>query len=437
MLNPIRKALFIVFMIMNGLAMAGSSPRTPQWLTQTQKIALENGLPLVYEWDESSRVTVLQLFIKGGQHAEPAGKAGLAYMTTRLCLEIPDQSKTQELMNQATSIYMACKEDFSHITLSCLSENLEDALEVTSKILRKPLFSGIRIDRIKDRMERQQSREADEPANQAHEAYMQAFFKGSPFANSVYGNEESRKATKKKDIQLYYQNYFTAGNMVAVVASDLPEEEISALMNTYLGVFREGPSTALVPFEITPEVKETIPIEKDSQQSYISAGYFVDGSSPQNYIYALLINNLLGKGVNSRLWDLRIKDKLAYNVNSRFTFTREGILLEAFLETENAKREAAQQALRQTLNTLFSEGIDEEELTTTKAYTKSLFLRENETKGNRTRTMAYFEILGLGYDFMHTLFAQIEATTAEELNAFVQAYLRPEKAMFVIVGPST
>ena len=432
-----RKIVVAIFMIFNSLAFAGSGLQTRQFLTHMHKSVLENGLPLIYEWDESSHVTVLQLFIKGGQHAEPEGKAGLAYITTRLSLEIPDQSKTQELMNQATRIYMACKEDFSHITLSCLSENLENALEVMSKILSKPLFSGIRIDRIKDRMERQQNREADEPFNQAHETYMNAFFKGSPYANSVYGDEKSRKATKKKDIQLYYQKYFTAKNMVLVVSSDLPKEEITALMNTYLGVFPEGSPAALVSYDLAPEVQKTITIEKDSQQSYISAGYFIDGSSPRNYIHALLINNLLGKGVNSRLWELRIKDKLAYNVNSRFTFTREGILLEAFLETENAKREAAQQALQETLQTLFSDGINEEELTTTKVFAKSLLLRDNETKENRSRTLAFFEILGLGYDFIDEIFAQIDATTPEELNAFLQTYLKPEKAIFVVVGPST
>ncbi|NOR14388.1 MAG: peptidase M16, partial [Candidatus Aminicenantes bacterium] len=375
--------------------------------------------------------------IKGGQHAEPGGKSGLAYITTRLTLEIPDQSKTQELMNQATHIYMACREDFSHITLSCLSENLKDALEVMSKIFSKPLFSGIRIDRLKEQMERQQDRDADEPFNQAHNAYMKFFFSGSPYANSIYGDEGSRKATKKKDIQLFFQKYFKSENMVAVVSTDLPEDEIKSMMNSCLGVFPEGSSPEAISFELSPEVREAVTIEKDTQQSFVSAGFYIDNSSPTNYIHALLVDNLLGKGINSRLWDLRIKEKLAYNVNSRFTYTQEGILLEAFLETENTKREAAREALYQTLSSLFSEGIEEDELNTTKAFAKSLLLRNNETKENRTRSLAYFETMGLGYDFMEKIFAQIDATTLQELNTFIQTYLSPEKALFVIIGPST
>lgn len=405
------------------------------WQPTVKRLRLENGLPLIYEHDESSRVTVLQLFIKGGQHAEPMGKAGVAYITTRLMLEIPDQSKTQDLMNQATRIHMACREDFSQITISCLSENLEDALEIVSKIMRKPLFSGIRIDRNKERMERQFDRESDEPSIQAHQAYMQAFFKGTPYANPVYGDEDSRKAIKKKDIQLFHQNYFKAGNMVAVVSSDLPENEIMTHMDSYLGVFPEGSSQHPGSFEIGPVAREEVTLAKDSQQSFVSAGYFIPASSPQNYVYTLMIDNLVGQGINSRLWDLRIKDKLAYNVSSRFTYTGEGILLEAFLETENTKRKAARESLYLVLDTLFREGVAEDELATTKTFAKSLLLRDNETKEVRTRTMAYFEILGLGYDFMQKLFDQIDAATTADLNAFIQTHLDPKKALFVIIGP--
>ena len=437
MLKQIRDILLILILLTRCVILADSGRQTGDWHAQIHKSRLENGMPLIYEWDDSSRITVLQLFLKGGQRSEPAGKAGLAYITTRLALEIPDQTKTQDLMNQATSIYMACREDFSHITLSCLSENLEDALAVISKIFSKPLFSGIRIERIKDQMERQRDRAADEPVNQAHDAYMKAFFNGSPYANSVYGNETSRKSIKKRDIQLFFQNYFKSGNMVAVVSSDLPEEKIKSLMNAYLGVFPEGEASEPVPIDLNPAAEEAISITKDTQQSFVSTGYYIDSSSPSNYVHTLLIDILLGKGLNSRLWELRIKNKLAYNVNSRFTYTQKGILLEAFLETENAKREAAQEALNKTMNVLFSEGIKEDELTTTKAFAKSWLLRDNETKENRARTLAYFEILGLGYDFMEKIFKQINATTAQELNTFIRTYLKPENVLFITIGPST
>ena len=49
--------------------------------TAFKEITLENGLRVIHEHDDSSQITVVQFFIKGGQRAEPAGKAGLAYQS--------------------------------------------------------------------------------------------------------------------------------------------------------------------------------------------------------------------------------------------------------------------------------------------------------------------------------------------------------------------
>jgi len=106
----------------------------------SEKIVLENGLTAIYEKDISSKVSVFQIFIKGGKRAEPEGKAGLSYLTTRLAIEIPDQNKLQALMDQATHLYIACTEEYSLVTIASLSENLEDTLKITSQILGKPLF---------------------------------------------------------------------------------------------------------------------------------------------------------------------------------------------------------------------------------------------------------------------------------------------------------
>jgi len=76
---------------------------------QIKKKTLENGLSLIYQKDTSSSITVIQILIRGGQSAEPENKQGLAYLTTRLALEIPDQIITQDLMSQASQVSTLCQ----------------------------------------------------------------------------------------------------------------------------------------------------------------------------------------------------------------------------------------------------------------------------------------------------------------------------------------
>jgi predicted Zn-dependent peptidase len=148
-----------------------------------------------------------------------------------------------------------------------------------------------------------------------------------------------------------------------------------------------------------------------------------------------MLENLLGKGFNSRLWPLRQKEKLAYLVNSRANQLREGGFMEAYLETENSKKDVAIEALNKVLLALYENGVSEEELQVTKTNSKANFLRSNETKDIRSITIAFYEALGLGYDFINSYFSEIDATSLEEFNAFIKEVLNPEKGVSITVGP--
>jgi len=402
----------------------------------SEKIVLENGLTAIYEKDISSKVSIFQIFIKGGKRAEPEGKAGLAYLTTRLAIEIPDQNKLQALMDQATHLYIACTEEYSLVTIASLSENLENTLKITSQILGKPLFSNIRIERIKEQMTRSRKMELDEPAIAAHYTFADIFMAGTPFAGQIYGSETSLRSIKKKDIRSFYENHFLTGNMVFSISTDLEKQIILDLIKKFFGDFHGGklPGPKLLSFSPISEAKEQF-IDKDSTQAHISAGYLLPQLSPRNYLLATLAANLLGKGVGSRLWPLRSEKKLAYNVYSRATYFSAGGILEAFIETENTKQDTALDSFIRVLDELYSEGVTEEELNMTKSYSKALFLRNNETKESRALTRGNFEIIGLGCSYFEKFINEINTVSAEEINTFIRKVLAPEKRVQVISGP--
>jgi predicted Zn-dependent peptidase len=110
-------AAVLALLVMGAASLASAAARPPVRKT------LANGLTLVYQKDTGSPLTVLSLLIKGGQAAEPEGSAGLAFLTTRLLLEIPDSQSARGLMRQSSTAGMTCRGDFSLINLECLSAN--------------------------------------------------------------------------------------------------------------------------------------------------------------------------------------------------------------------------------------------------------------------------------------------------------------------------
>lgn len=430
-----RLSILVLASILSAHAWVSAGQESSLWKKPLDKTILSNGLTVFAQNDDSSAITVMQVLIKGGKAAEPAGKDGLAYLTTRLSLEIPDQGKIQTMMSQATHLSLAGRGDYSIITVACLSENLEDTLPLVSEIMRKPLFSGLRIDGIKKMMNRQREVEEDDTSSLAHRMAMENFFNGTAYGLSIYGTEDSLKTIKKDDIESFFRRYFKAGNMVLVVATDLETKDIFSLLEKHFNGFPAGTPPGLEKIHQKIIEKRSKSVTKETLQSWISMAFPMPPVTPRDFIRGQLLENLLGKGLNSRLWSLRSEMKLAYNVNARATQFRDGGVLEAYLETDQAKKTRALEELKKVLDDLYTNGIGEEELAVTKVYYKSTLLRENETKDQRTQTIAEMEALGLGNDFITRIFQEIEAVTIDEMNAFIKSVLDPDKAFELVIGP--
>ena len=413
------------------------SQETPAGRSAPKKTILPNGLTLIYEVDKSLPTTLLQILIKGGTGDVLKGKEGLAYLTTRLTVEIPDRGKIQEMMKQATRISINCKGDYSLINLKCLTENLEDSLEVVMKIIQKPLFSGLRISRIKEFMIHFSKSDEDDPVIVGRNAHLQAFFGNTAYGGPVYGTKESLKAIKKKDVEESYKKHFAANNMIVAVSSDLEDKLLTEMIQKYLDIFSPHKREEFKPKGPTLPEEMHLSLEKDTKQTLVSIASPLPKFTARNFALAYMVENLLGKGVNSRLWSLRSKERLAYNVNAEAIYMKEGGILRAYLETENKNKEKALESLKQVLQLLHQEGISEEELQTTKISSKADFLRFNETKEARISSFSNFEALGLGYEFFDRFFSEIEVISLDEINAFIKEILNPEKAMEVVVGPKS
>jgi len=406
------------------------------WSIRPQKFPLKTGIPLIYHQDKTSPTTVVGLFSFGGKRAVPEGRDGLAWLTTRLTLEIPDEGKVRDLMAQATRLSIDCAEDFSIVFIECLSENLEEALRVAAKIIQAPLMSGIRIGRAKEVMKLYARAEEDDAVVAGHNSALTSFFQGKGYGSATYGSDDSRKAIGRKDVVAFFRRFFTAQGVFFCVATDLDRTPVQKLLEDCFFKFPEGGPADLpaVPPAL-PAVREIV-LSKEAKQTYVGRAYALPAPAPADQARGYLLEVLLGKGPGSRLWKLRSTDNLAYNVNAHLTWTRSAGIIEAYLETENAKAVRAAEALDGILAELQEKGITEGELTAVKTMAKADLLRSAESKSQRTRTLGLFEVLGLGYDHLSGIFATIDTVTTADMNAFIREALAPEMALKVTIGPS-
>ena len=407
----------------------------PSWALAAQKKVLESGLTVIQERDTSSATTFLEIIIKGGKRAEPAGNTGLSFLTSRLAIEIPDTRKIQELIGLASRISVASQGDYALITIECLSSNLEATIKIVSKIILDPLFSGLRLDAVKKYEQHQSKIEQDDSAAVCHLANLHTFFANTGYEGSIYGDEKSLEAIKIKDVKNFYRAYFVASNIIFSWCSDLQESAVLEMVEKYFAEIPRGNPVIYGPLSLaSPEEKKGF-IERDTKQTFVSLAFSVPKVSPRSYALSYFVETLLGRGPGSILWPLRSEERLAYTVDCRLTQMQEGGLLEAFLETDNKKREIALEALKRTLGGLFERGITSEELEATRTMARAHFLRTNEPKSVRATTLGSFEALGLGFGYFSELLSVLDSLTLEEVNAFVKEVFAPEKSFELVIGP--
>jgi len=398
---------------------------------------LDNGLRVICRHDPSSEVTVLLIGISGGLAAEPADKPGLAFLASRLALDIPDQSKAQDFVAKALHVGLDVRGDGALIRLECLSEFFDGIAASYARILADPLFTGVRIDGIKEYMSHQRRIETDDAGGVARLAQAEAFFPGAGYGRSIFGTEAGLAAIKPGDIKEFYGRLFVAGNMTLTVLSDLGQDSLTATLRKSFGRIKGG--TAWTP----PAIAAAVPVErrreirKEALQVNVSAAFPLPAASRRTYVLNALLENALGRGPGTRLWGLRAERKLAYNVTAAAVQMRQAGVLGAYLETEAAKKEEARQALAEVLTGTWRSGLSAEELDVAKAGLKTSFLRSNETKLARAETLDLFESLGLEADFFEGFAAEVDAVTLDGMNAHIRAVMDPAQAHWVFVGPAS
>jgi predicted Zn-dependent peptidase len=402
---------------------------------QPQSFVLANGLTVIVQHDESAANSVLQLFVRGGSRDDPPGRSGLAYLTMRLALEIPDQTKLRQLMDFGSSFSLHIGEDFSLITIRALSRNLQPTLEILTAMFVEPLFSGLRIDGVMEQMRHLQKKETDDPNRLMRTLTARNFFGVSGYGARLFGDEVSLAAIGKKDIQTFFGTHFTAANMVAVVISDLNDTALKPLLTRLLGRLAAGRPAQPGAVPAGKAEKTALTVPRQTAQTHIACAVLLPELSSKNFLLASLLQTWLGKGIGCKLWPLRDQSDLTYGVNAEVLPQKEAMLLNVFLKTGFQRAAEAQKNLLAILAAVHETGISEAELATAKSYVQADFWRENETRERRAATLAFMEGMGLSYRLAGDFNLRLAAIQRDELNGFIREWLAPQNWFLLQIGP--
>lgn len=415
------------------LALLPLQAREGPWPEAPNRFELDNGLAVICFVDSNSSNSVVQILVNGGQRLEAPGKQGLTYLTISLALKVSERDDVRYLMEMGSDYNLSVFPDYALVTVQCQSVFLERTLEILAKQMADPLLTGIRINAVKIRLKNLQKQEQDQPLEAMRLAQRQAFFSGS--AGSVFGSAATLDAVGKKDISALHRALFSSKNLKLLVTSDLHVAAIKEILAKTCGHFPSGPP-AVAPI-VSPVSGPFSPqkIKLQTVQALLSTAFRLPPVCRENIIPGTLLEALLGKGVDSRLWALRSRHDLAYSFDADFTALKQGSLLSVHLKTDPARLDEAKAFLDAIFADLRGNGIRAPEFAAAQANAGMEFLKSGESKKQFSALAAHLEGMGLGAGYIEEYTSQLQALTLDEFNRYLNLVLQSANRFDVVVGP--
>lgn len=176
---------------------------------------------------------------------------------------------------------------------------------------------------------------------------------------------------------------------------------------------------------------------RDQAQTHVVFGATTIGyRDPRRYAITL-VGNLLGGGMSSRLFQ-RVREELglAYAVYTYQSFHADVGVHGVYVATAPETAESATDAIREEMERLAAQGLDERELAEGKGQLKGQIVLSLEGVSSRMYRAAAVDLYGIPYRPVDDVLALVDAITQAEVAAICRDFFAPALHTVLSLGPT-
>ncbi|HUH12040.1 MAG TPA: pitrilysin family protein [Longimicrobiales bacterium] len=387
----------------------------------------------------------VNLVLRTGADAEPAGKGGLAHLVAESleggterrgadelawALELLGAELSLELGWDATSVGMTVHRD-----------RVEEATELLADIVRAPAFPEEEVRRRRELQLASLLQREKDPGALANDAAAHFVFGPDvPYGRPLLGLRPEVEGLTREDVRGFYRQRWVPSVGALLFVGDVRDEAARAAAERHFGNWA-GEEPAAAEFEPDGAVAETTLFVVDrpgAVQSEIRIGDVGVARSHPDYFALLVMNTVLGGAFTSRLnMSLRERHGFTYGARSGFSFRR---LPGPFSVDAAVGTEVTAAAVREALaevRALREDGATEEEVAAARDYLAGVLPLRLQTVGQVAARLADLFIYGLPEDYLREYPQRIQAVSAADVRRVARERLRPERLAIVVVGDAS
>ncbi len=212
------------------LPVPGSPP--PFRFPVIDRSTLSNGLRVWSVPHTSIPVATVMLLIRRGAADDPAGREGLAAITTDMLDEGTGAMSSIEIHEALARVGAQLDSDIGPdatlLTVTVLSRFLKPALSLLADIVVRPSLRDEDFERVRQLRLHRLVQLRDMPGAVADRAFMRLIYGQHPYGHTPLGNEQSLSALTIDDVRRFHLENIRPGDATLVIAGDCTHDEVSA-----------------------------------------------------------------------------------------------------------------------------------------------------------------------------------------------------------------
>lgn len=390
--------------------------------------ALANGLVILIRENRTASVVAASLQVRAGSRDERRGTAGITNFLHRVMLRGTARHSMVELAEAAEelggSLEASGEVEYGEIRGEALARHWQPLLGLIAEVALTPAFPPEEIERERRLLLNNLRSRGDAPFQRALDTLVADLYGPHPYGWPAGGLSESLGRLTRDDLRDHYRAIYRPDRMVLAVSGDVPRDRVLHAATRLFGGRASTPATASPPpVSATPRGERRV-IERHAQQAQVLVGFLGPSLHEPDYAAIRVLGAILGSGMSGRLFvELREKRGLAYSLGMAIPFRTGPSSLVAYLGTAPANVEPAQAGILSEIERVRREPATNQELARAKAYVLGALTMDRRTNARHAWYLAFFEVIGAGWDFPDRYARAIERVSVEDVRAAAERYL--------------
>jgi zinc protease len=318
-----------------------------------------------------------------------------------------------------------------------LKRHLDRAGELLRLALNAPRLDEAPFERVREQMNAQLRREANDPAAMAGRAWRARVFAGHPYGLPTQGSLESLAAIERDDLTGLARRLIARGALHIAVVGAIDEKRAAALVDQAfadlpasgdLKAVGEAPFAGLGGVEV---------VDLDVPQSTIRFGRPAAPRQDPDHIAGIVLAHVLGggTGLSSRLFrEVREKRGLAYSVSASISTLDHASYLYGGTTTKNERAHESLAVIGGQILDMAHDGLSEDELEKGKNYLVGSYPLRFDTSAKIAGQLVEIQLEGHAPTWLVERNVRIAAVTMADARRVAERLFGDGALSVVLVG---